>query len=78
MAKRSPAPPQFTSLIYDRGGRRIIGTASMHDPEKMCGLAQSIPRLMPEEQCCACIRIAMRPTPRCSRSRPSTETLNLP
>jgi hypothetical protein len=33
---------------------------------------------MPEAQCCACIRIAMRPTKRYSRSRPSTEMLNLP
>jgi hypothetical protein len=32
VAKHSSAPPQFTILIYDRGGRRIIGTASMHGP----------------------------------------------
>ena len=59
-------------------GRRIIGTASLHDLEKMCSLVHSILDLMPEAQCCACIRIAMRPTKRRSRSRPSTETLNLP
>ena len=35
-------------------------------------------QLMPEAQCCAYIRIAMRPTKRRSRSRPSTGTLNLP
>jgi hypothetical protein len=59
-------------------GRRIIGTASLHDLEKTCSLAHSILQLMPEAQCCACIRIAMQPMKRHSRSRPSTETLNLP
>jgi hypothetical protein len=78
MAKHSFAPPQFTILTYGHGGRRIIGTASLHDLEKTCGQAHSILQLMPEAQCCAYIRIAIRPTPSHSRSRPSTGTLNLP
>ncbi len=42
------APPQFAILIDDGDGRRITGTASMHDLEQMRVLAQSILRLMPE------------------------------
>ncbi len=46
------APPQFAILIDDDDGRRITGTASMHDLEQMRVLAQSILRLMPEARRC--------------------------